>query len=106
MPTGLPIDESARARLRAAQKAEAVALCKVEAANVVFERNKRLLTKAEESLATAQADLVDVSGMTRAAVLLGVSVEQLQRAVKAAKRRYAQQVPPTADESRAPSERP
>lgn len=82
MPTSMPIHDSARARLRAAQKAEATALREVEAADRVRQRARQTLKKAEATLQAAQLELVRVSGRDRAARLLDLTVAQLPVATK------------------------
>lgn len=86
MPTSMPIDDSARARLRAAQKAEATALREVEAADRVRQRARQTLNKAETTLQAAQLELVRVSGPDRAAGLLDLPVAQLPVAAKTKRR--------------------
>jgi len=80
MTTDLPATETARARLRAAQKAEATALREVEAADRVRKRARGTLDEAEASLMDAQLELVRVSGLVRAALLLDVPVDKLRSA--------------------------
>jgi hypothetical protein len=85
-----PVRDDARARLRDAQKAEADALREVTAAEKVRDRARRALARAEQSLATAQAGLVKVSGADRAALLIdepvGVLRTRLRQAGAAASR--------------------
>lgn len=73
-----PVNDSARARLRDAQKAEVDALRLVGAAEKVRDRAQRVLDKAEHSLAEAKAGLVKVSGADRAALLLDEPVGALR----------------------------
>lgn len=73
-----PVSDTARERLRDAQKAEANALRLVGAAEKVRERAQRALERAEHSLAQAQAGLVKVSGADRAALLLDEPVGALR----------------------------
>ena len=83
MTSRLPVDESARARLRAAQKAEATALKAVQAADKVRSRARTALDSAERAVTAAQAELVRTSGADRAALLLDVPVKVLPRLVPA-----------------------
>ena len=78
MTTDLPTTETARARLRAAQKAEATALREVEAADRIRQRARGTLDEAEASLRAAQLELVRVSGLDRAALLLDLPVDKLR----------------------------
>ena len=79
MTTNSPTSESARDRLRAAQKAEAAALRDVEAADRVRQRVHVALEEAEASLQAARLELVRVSG-DRAALLLDLPVDRLRSA--------------------------
>lgn len=99
MPTSMPIDDSARARLRAAQKAEATALRDVEAADRVRQRAQQKLNAAEATLREAQLELVRVSGPERAAGLLDLPVERLPSVAKAKR----QQSPAPAEPNRYPA---
>ena len=69
MTTDLPTSESARDRLRSAQKAEATALRDVEAADRVRQRAQAALEEAEASLQAARLELVRVSGLDRGFVI-------------------------------------
>ena len=80
MTTDLPTSESARDRLRSAQKAEATALRQVEAADRVRQRVHVALEEAEASLQAARLELVRVSGFDRAALLLDLPVGRLRSA--------------------------
>jgi hypothetical protein len=93
--TGRPIDERARARLRDAQRVESDAVALVLAAEVNRERTRAKLDaviakhqvaieEADHALSKAQAHLVSVSGMTRAALLVDQPVAALQAAVRGA----------------------
>lgn len=84
MTARLPIDESARARLRDAQKAEATALRGVQDAEKVRARARTALDAAECALATAQVELVRTSGADRAALLLNEPVKALRRVAREA----------------------
>jgi hypothetical protein len=79
-----PVRDDARARLRDAQKAEADALREVTAAEKVRDRARRALARAEQSLATAQAGLVSVSGADRAALLIDEPVGVLRTRLRQA----------------------
>jgi multidrug resistance efflux pump len=81
----LPINDEARARLRAAQLEEAKALRAVESTEAACVKARSVLDAAETSLAQAQAGLVRVSGPHRAALLLDVTAEHLQRIAKGAR---------------------
>ena len=93
--TGRPIDERARARLRDAQRVESDAVALVLAAEVNRERTRAKLDaviakhqvaieEADHALCKAQAHLVSVSGMGRAALLVDQPVAALRAAVRAA----------------------
>ena len=93
--TGRPIDERARARLRDAQRVESDAVALVLAAEVNRERTRAKLDaviakhqvaieEADHALSKAQAHLVSVSGMVRAALLIDQPVAALRAAVRAA----------------------
>ncbi len=87
MTSRLPVDASARARLRAAQRAEATALKAVQAADEVRSRARAALDSAERAVTGAQAELVRTSGADRAALLLDVPVKALPRVVRATEER-------------------
>ena len=87
----LPKDIRARERLRAAQVAESGALaavCSAESALSAARRRRdesvaradALVVRAEQKVATARAELVGVSGVERAARLLGLEKKGLRRA--------------------------
>jgi hypothetical protein len=89
-----PTDLHARERLREAQAAEASATNAVYSATDVLHAaiNKRdqaravatvAVDAAEIKLAATRAELVTVSGLDRAAMLLGVSTAALRKAAKA-----------------------
>ena len=93
--TGRPIDERARARPRDAQRVESDAVPLVVAAEVNRERTRAKLDaviakhqvaieEADHALSKAQAHLVSVSGMARAALLVDQPVAALRAAVRAA----------------------
>lgn len=92
----LPRDVRARERLRAAQQAEAAAVAAVVAAQEAMRRSESRhaeaianaqarVDKARAVLTDAQAGLVRVSGLDRAAGVLGVSRAALRRTVAAAR---------------------
>jgi hypothetical protein len=89
MTTDLPASESARARLRTAQKAEATALREVEAADRFRQRARGTLDEADASLRAAQLELVRVSGFDRAALLLDLPVDKLRSALTVKRQRTA-----------------
>jgi hypothetical protein len=93
--TGRPIDERARARLRDAQRVESDAVALVHAAELNKERTRAKLDaviakhrvaidEADQALTKAQAHLVSVSGMDRAALLVDQPVAALRAAVRGA----------------------
>jgi hypothetical protein len=93
--TGRPIDERARARLRDAQRVESDAVALVVAAELNRERTRAKLAtviakhqaaidEADQALSKAQAHLVSVSGMNRAALLVDQPVAALRAAVRGA----------------------
>lgn len=88
-------DGRARVRLLEAQRAEAKALTAVERAVFARDRAQRKfeavraaqekhVADAEQRVAAAQAALVDVSGLERAAQLLDLPARKLRSAVKEA----------------------
>jgi hypothetical protein len=77
-----PVDQNARRRLQEAQRAESDALKAVEAASRARHRVQMKLDSADADLATAQAGLVAVSGLARAAVLLAEDEAVLRRRVR------------------------
>jgi len=88
----LPRDVHARERLRDAQRAESGAVAAVYTASGALERAfaKReaavaaanaTVDRARAVLATAQAELVRVSGLDRAAALLGATKIELRRTI-------------------------
>ena len=92
--TGRPIDERARARLRDAQRVESDAVALVLAAELNRERTRAKLDaviakhqvaieEADHALGKAQAHLVSVSGMARAALLIDQPVAALRASVRA-----------------------
>jgi hypothetical protein len=92
---GRPIDERARARLRDAQRVESDAVALVVAAELGRERTRAKLAtviakhqaaieEADHALSKAQAHLVSVSGMNRAALLVDQPVAALRAAVRGA----------------------
>ena len=93
--TGRPIDERARARLREAQRVESDAVALVHAAELNRERSRAKLAAviakhqvaiddADHALSNAQAHLVSVSGIDRAALLVDQPVAALRAAVRGA----------------------
>jgi hypothetical protein len=86
----LPRDVHARERLREAQRQEAHMLAAVYAAEGVLARahakrdaalaaTSAVVQHAEDQVATAQAALVEVSGVHRAAILLAVDPSDLRK---------------------------
>jgi hypothetical protein len=93
--TGRPIDEPARARLRDAQRVESDAVALVVAAELNRERTRAKLDAviarhqvaidvADQALSRAQAHLVSVSGIHRAALLVDQPVAALRATVRGA----------------------
>jgi hypothetical protein len=90
-----PLDERARARLRDAQRIEFDAVARVHATAInredtlakldaVIAKRQDAIDKADHELSKAQAHLVSVSGIERAALLLEKPVATLRAAVRAA----------------------
>lgn len=79
-----PYASAARERLIAAQRAESAALKVVEAAERSHERARTKAAATDRGLATAQAGVVEVSGLERAALLLGVEAAVLRRRIREA----------------------
>jgi hypothetical protein len=88
-----PLDERARARLRDAQKAEYDAVAAVHAASAdregaraklgeVIAKHQVAIGEADNAVNKAQAQLVSVSGIERAALLLEEPVGALRAAVR------------------------
>ena len=93
--TRKPLDERARARLRDAQRVESDAVARVHAAvinrgvtqaklDTVIAKHQVAIDQAEHTLSKAQAHLVSVSGIERAALLLEQPVAALRAIVRAA----------------------
>lgn len=81
----LPSDSTARSRLREAQRQEADALKAVELATRTRERVQRKLNTTDSELAEAKRALVAVSGLARAALLVGEDEVELRRCVRSIK---------------------
>ena len=93
--TRQPLDERARARLRDAQRVESDAVARVHAASInrdgvrakldaVIAKHQGALDEADHTLSKAQAHLVSVSGIQRAALLLEQPGATLRAAVRGA----------------------
>lgn len=91
--TRRPLDERARARLRDAQKLESDAVALVHTAAIkkesaqdrldtVIAKHQVAIGTADRTLSLAQAHLVSVSGIERAALLLDEPVAALRAAVR------------------------
>jgi hypothetical protein len=91
--TGRPLDEGARARLRDAQRLEADAVAAIHAAGIRKEstqakldalkaKHQKAIDAADYAVSEAQARLVSVSGIARAALLLELPVSVLRVAVR------------------------
>src|SRR6478735_12438065 len=79
-----PVDPGARQRLLEAQRAEADALRKVQAAARGCDAVRSRLATADAKLLEAQRSLVRTSGAARAALLLGVDEATLRRELRRA----------------------
>jgi hypothetical protein len=90
-----PLDERARARLRDAQRGESDAVALVHAAvinkestraklDAVIAKHQGAIDDADRRLSKAQAHLVSVSGIARAALLVDQPVATLRAAMRAA----------------------
>lgn len=77
-----PVDHGARQRLLEAQRAEADALRKVQAAARGCDAVRSRLATADAKLLEAQRSLVRTSGAARAALLLGVGEATLRRELR------------------------
>jgi hypothetical protein len=88
-----PLDERARARLRDAQRVESDAVALVHAAAInkeltrakldaVIAKHQVAIDEADHRLSKAQAHLVSVSGIARAALLVDQPVVTLRAAVR------------------------
>jgi len=77
-----PVDHGARQRLLEAQRAEADALRKVQAAAKSCDAVRSRLATADDKLREAQRSLVRTSGAARAALLLGVEEATLRRELR------------------------
>ena len=93
--TRRPLDERARARLREAQRGESDAVALVHAAvinkeftraklDAVIAKHQGAIDEADRRLSKAQAHLVSVSGIARAALLVDQPVATLRAAMRAA----------------------
>jgi hypothetical protein len=93
--TRRPLDERARTRLREAQRLECDAVAVIHAAamrkdstqaklDAVIAEHQVAIDAAEHRLCKARANLVSVSGLARAALLLELPVSALRAAVRAA----------------------
>ena len=91
--SGMPVGVDVRARLRAAQRAEAEAITAVQRAlaaeadararlEAITLKQRAELSKTARAVQAAQASLVCTSGLERAAALLDVSSTVLRAAVK------------------------
>jgi hypothetical protein len=94
-PTRKPADPLARERLREAQAAEtqalsAVCIAEAKVESAIVKRDKAYATAdswvadANAVLDTARSELASVSGVDRAALLLGISKTELRRSVASA----------------------
>jgi hypothetical protein len=94
-PERRPVKEPARQRMREAQRLEAAALDAVMRAErrivAAHERSRQVIAASEATVAAAHsehakalAELVDVSGVDRAALLVSQSAADVRKAVRAA----------------------
>jgi hypothetical protein len=74
-----PVDPDARKRLQNAQRAETDALRTVENALRARDKARERLDEREADLRSSQRELIAVSGLDRAATLLGMPVGVLRR---------------------------
>lgn len=77
-----PVDQGARQRLLEAQRADADALRRVQAAARGCDAVRARLATADAKLVEAQWSLVRTSGAARAALLLGVEEATLRRELR------------------------
>ncbi|GEM_PF-6667728 len=77
--TAIPTFSAARERLIEAQRAESAALKGIQAAERAYQRAAAKARDADAALAKAQAGVVEVSGLERAARLLDVDPTVLRR---------------------------
>lgn len=83
----LPVDPSARQRLLDAQRAEADALNVVERAQRARDRLQAKLDAAAAAVDDARYEVIKVSGLARAALLLNEEEAVLRRATRLARSR-------------------
>lgn len=79
-----PTSEDARRRLREAQRAEADALSAVTRAQAARDRLQAKVDRADIEIADAVQALAGVSGLDRAAQLLGVTVREVRNLTRTA----------------------
>lgn len=91
-----PTSEDARRRLREAQRAEADALSTVTRAQAARERLRAKVDRADAEVATAVQELAGVSGVDRAAQLLGVTAREVRSLARTAAQDRGLEAPPTA----------
>lgn len=84
--TSTPTSQAARDRLREAQQAEAHALRMVDAAARTRSRAAERLRDADSDLARTQAAVGAISGVQRAAFLLGLDPAELRRRIRVSER--------------------
>ncbi|MFC7597597.1 hypothetical protein ACFQU3_19950 [Terrabacter sp. GCM10028922] len=84
MSDAYPVNETARERLRAAQKSESDALRAVSAAERLRDKARDRLELAEAALSRAQVALVNVSGVRRTERLIGESATALRQKAREA----------------------
>jgi hypothetical protein len=93
--TRRPLDERARARLRDAQRLESDAVAAVHSVAIMKEsalakldavvaKHQGTIDETDHALSKAQAQVVSVSGIERAALLLEQPIAALQAAVRSA----------------------
>ncbi len=91
-----PTSEDARRRLREAQRAEADALATVTRAQAARDRLQAKVDRADAEVAAAIQELAGVSGVERAAQLLGVTVREVRSLIRTAAQDRGLEAPPTA----------
>jgi hypothetical protein len=84
MSDAYPVNETARERLRAAQKSESDALRAVSAAERLRDKARDRLELAEAALSRAQVTLVNVSGVRRTERLIGEPAAALRQKAREA----------------------
>lgn len=84
-----PTSEDARRRLREAQRAEADALSAVTRAQAARDRLQTKVDRADAKITDAVQSLAGVSGLDRAAQLLGVTVREVRSLTRKATQEHS-----------------